>query len=111
MTAPGHTAGGFSPAREERKGPHQAECLDAYIALAGIADHADAPLWQNAPVHGGKLSGEALSERDVLGMVKRLARRPRSRPPDRRTREHQDHQVYNRSGDRKRRHEVERVQL
>jgi hypothetical protein len=31
--------------------------LDAYIALAGIADQADAPLWQNAPGHGGKLSG------------------------------------------------------
>jgi integrase/recombinase XerD len=114
-----------------------AEYLDAYIALAGIADHADAPLWQNAPGHGGKLSGEALSERGALGMVKRRAR-DAGLPGDVCNHSfratgitlHQDAggdleaarqiaghanikttQLYNRSGDRKRRAEVERVQL
>ena len=48
-----------------------AEYLDAYLTLAGFADHSEAPLWQNAPGHGGKLSGKALSERGALGMVKR----------------------------------------
>jgi site-specific recombinase XerD len=114
-----------------------AEYLDAYIALAGIAEQPDAPLWQNAPGHGGKLSGEALSERGALGMVKRRCREA-GLPGDICNHSfratgitlHQDAggdleaarqiaghanikttQLYNRSGDRKRRAEVERVQL
>jgi integrase/recombinase XerD len=114
-----------------------AEYLDAYIALAGIADQPEVPLWQNAPGHGGKLSGEALSERGALGMVKRRCKAA-GLPGDVCNHSfratgitlHQDAggdleaarqlaghanikttQLYNRSGDRKRRAEVERVQL
>jgi integrase/recombinase XerD len=113
------------------------EYLDAYIALAGIADQPEAPLWQNAPGHGGKLSGDPLSGRGALGMVKRRCR-DTGLPGEICNHSfratgitlHQDAggdleaarqiaghanikttQLYNRSGDRKRRAEVERVQL
>lgn len=51
-----------------------AEYLDAYIALAGLADKPDAPLWQNAPGHRRTLTGVGLSERGALDIVKRRCR-------------------------------------
>jgi site-specific recombinase XerD len=114
-----------------------AEYLDAYLTLAELGHHPEAPLWQNAPGHGGKLSGKALSERGALGMVKRRCKAA-GLPGDVCNHSfratgitlHQDAggdleaarqiaghanikttQLYNRSGDRKRRAEVERVQL
>jgi site-specific recombinase XerD len=113
-----------------------AEILDAYIAMAGLTE-GDAPLWQNAPGHGGRLSGQALSERGALGIVKRRCRAA-GLPADicnhsfratgmtlymdaggdlESARQLANHasvkttQLYNRSGDRKRKAEVERVQL
>ena len=48
---------------------HEAEAyLDAYIAAAGI-DDTEAPLFQSL-YKGHKLTGEAISRRDVLRMVK-----------------------------------------
>lgn len=115
-----------------------AEYLDAYVALAGLGDAPDAPLWQNAPGHGGKLSGAALSQRGALGIVKRRCRAA-ALPSDicnhsfratgmtlyleaegsdlESARQLAGHanikttQLYNRSGDRKRKAEIERVQL
>jgi site-specific recombinase XerD len=115
-----------------------AEFLDAYIAMAGIAESPDAPLWQNAPGHAGKLSGAALSQRGALDVVKRRCRAARL-PDDicnhsfratgmtlyleaegsdlESARQLAGHanikttQLYNRSGDRKKKAEVERVQL
>ncbi len=114
-----------------------AEYLDAYIALAGLGDTPDAPLWQNAPGHNRTLSGEALSERGALGIVKRRCKAA-GLPPDICNHSfratgitlHQDAkgdmeaarqlaghanikttQLYNRSGDKKQKAEVERVQL
>jgi site-specific recombinase XerD len=114
-----------------------AEYLDAYIGLAGLAEQPDAPLWQNAPGHSRMLSGEALSERGALHIVKRRCKAA-GLPPDicnhsfratgitlhqdakgdmeaaRQLAGHADvrtTQLYNRSGDKKQRAEVERVQL
>jgi len=115
-----------------------AEYLDGYVALAGLAELPDAPLWQNAPGHGGRLSGAALSQRGALDIVKRRCRAARL-PDDicnhsfratgmtlyleaegsdlESARQLAGHanikttQLYNRSGDKKRRAEVERVQL
>lgn len=113
-----------------------AEYLDAYIALAGLCK-PDAPLWQNAPGHSRTLSGEALSERGALGIVKRRCK-VAGLPSDICNHSfratgitlHQDAkgdmeaarqlaghanikttQLYNRSGDKKQKAEVERVQL
>jgi len=114
-----------------------AEYLDAYLALAELVGQPDAPLWQNAPGHSRKLSGGALSERGALDIVKRRAKDANlsddvCNHSFRATgiTLHQDAggdleaarqlaghanikttQLYNRSGDRKRRAEVERVQL
>jgi site-specific recombinase XerD len=114
-----------------------AEYLDAYIAMAGLGDRPDAPLWQNAPGHARQLSGEALTERGALDIVKRRCRAA-GLPPDicnhsfrgtgltlymeaggdmETARQLANHasvkttQLYNRSGDKKRKAEVERVQL
>ena len=114
-----------------------AEKLDAYIALAGLADAPNAPLWQSAPRHSGRLSGSPLSERAALAIVKRRCAAA-GLPADICNHSfratgitlHQDAggdleaarqiaghasvkttQLYNRSGDKKRRAEVERVQL
>jgi site-specific recombinase XerD len=114
-----------------------AEYLDAYIAAAGLADRPDAPLWQNAPGHARTLTGEPLSERGALDIVKRRCRAV-GLPPEicnhsfratgitlhqdakgdleaaRQLAGHADvrtTQLYNRSGDKKQRAEVERVQL
>jgi site-specific recombinase XerD len=114
-----------------------AEYLDAYIALAGLGDAPDAPLWQNAPGHSRALSGQALSERGALDIVKRRCKAA-GLPSDICNHSfratgitlHQDAkgdmeaarqlaghanikttQLYNRSGDKKQRAEVERVQL
>jgi site-specific recombinase XerD len=113
-----------------------AEYLDAYIALAGFAA-ADTPLWQNAPGHSRTLSGLPLTERGALDIIKRRCRAA-GLPSDICNHSfrgtgitlHQDAggdleaarqiaghanikttQLYNRSGDRKRKAEVERVQL
>jgi site-specific recombinase XerD len=107
-----------------------AEYLDAYLALSRLAEQSDAPLWQSAPRRSGVLSGLALSARAALYLVK-----PRCEaaglPGDICNHSfratgitlHQDArqiaghanikttQLYNRSGDRKRKAEVERVQL
>jgi len=114
-----------------------AEHLDAYIALAGLGGQAGAPLWQNAPGHARMLSGMALTQRGALDIVKRRCRAA-GLPPDicnhsfrgtgitlhqdaggdmEAARQLANHasvkttQLYNRSGDRKRKAEVERVQL
>jgi integrase len=114
-----------------------AEYLDAYLALAELIGQPDAPLWQNAPGHSRKLSGGTLSERGALDIVKRRAK-DANLPDDICNHSfratgitlHQDAggdleaarqlaghanikttQLYNRSGDRKRKAEVERVQL
>jgi site-specific recombinase XerC len=114
-----------------------AECLDAYIAMAGRAERPDAPLWQNAPGHARQLSGDALTARGALDIVKRRcaavglpsdicnhsfratdmtlffeaggeieARRQLAGHANVKTT-----QLYNRAGDKKRKAEVERVQL
>ena len=112
-----------------------AELVDAYLAAAGLRPNA--PLWQSAPGRGRQLSGVALTERGVLDILKRRCAAA-GLPPDicnhsfRATgiTMHQDAggdleaarqlaghasvkttQLYNRSGDRKRRAEVERIQL
>jgi integrase len=114
-----------------------AEYLDAYVAAAGLAERPDAPLWQNAPGHARALTGEALTERGALDIVKRRCRAA-ALPSDicnhsfratgitlhqdargdleaaRQLAGHADvrtTQLYNRSGDKKQRAEVERVQL
>jgi site-specific recombinase XerD len=114
-----------------------AEYLDAYIAMAGLGEKPDAPLWQNAPGHSRTLSGLALSERGALGIVKRRCRAA-GLPSDICNHSfratgitlHQDAkgdmeaarqlaghanikttQLYNRSGDKRQKAEVERVQL
>jgi integrase/recombinase XerD len=114
-----------------------AECLDAYIAMAGLVGLPDAPLWQNASGRGRTLSGQALTSRGALDIVKRRCAVV-GLPPDicnhsfRATgmtlffeaggeleagRQLAGHanvkttQLYNRSGDKKRKAEVERVQL
>jgi integrase len=97
----------------------------------------DAPLWQSAPRHCKALSGKALSARDALNIVKR--RCSDAELPDDICNHsfratgitlHQDAggdleaarqiaghasvkttQLYNRAGDKKKRAEVERVQL
>lgn len=111
--------------------------LDAYLALAGIAGDPDAPLWQSAPRRGGKLSGRALTEGAALLIVKRRCAAA-NLPGDicnhsfratgitlhqlaggdlEAARQIAGHasvkttQLYNRSGDKKNRTEVERVQL
>jgi integrase/recombinase XerD len=113
-----------------------AEILDAYVTMAGISD-ADAPLWQKAPGHARTLSGQVLTERGALGIVKRRCRAA-GLPADicnhsfratgmtlymdaggdlESARQLANHasvkttQLYNRSCDRKQRAEVERVQL
>jgi site-specific recombinase XerD len=111
--------------------------LDVYVALAAFADTPNVPLWQSAPRHGGRLSGQPLSERAALDIVKRRCAAA-GLPADICNHSfratgitlHQDAggdleaarqiaghssikttQLYNRSGDKKRRAEVERVQL
>jgi integrase/recombinase XerD len=115
-----------------------AEYLDAYVAGANLAGQPDAPLWQNSPGHRGMLSGAVLTQRGALDIVKR--RCSAARLPDdicnhsfratgmtlyleadgsdlESARQLAGHanikttQLYNRSGDRKRKAEVERVQL
>jgi hypothetical protein len=51
-----------------------AECLDGYIAMAGLAGQPDAPLWQHAPGHARLLTGDALTARGALDIVKRCCR-------------------------------------
>ena len=114
-----------------------AEYLDSYIALAGLREKPDAPLWQNAPGHARALTGEALTARGALDVVKRRCRAA-ALPSDicnhsfrgtgltlfmgadgdiETARQIAGHanikttQLYNRSGDKKQRAEVERVQL
>jgi site-specific recombinase XerC len=114
-----------------------AEYLDAYIALAGLQDSPDAPLWQGMPARTGVLTGKAMSERAALDIVKRRCKAA-GLPADICNHSfratgitlHQDAngdldaarqiaghasvkttQLYNRSGDKKKRTEVERVQL
>jgi len=113
-----------------------AEYVEAYLAAAELTKTPDAPLWQSATRAGG-LSGEAISARGVLDIVKRRCAAV-GLPSDicnhsfRATgiTMHQDAggdieaarqlaghasvkttQLYNRSGDKTRRAEVERVQL
>jgi integrase len=113
------------------------ECLDAYLAASGLANEPDAPLWQSAPRRAGKLSDCALTPRAALDIVERRCRQA-GLPADICNHSfratgitlHQDAggdleaarqiaghaslkttQLYNRSGDRRRRAEVERVQL
>lgn len=113
-----------------------AELVEAYLAAADLARTPDAPLWQSATRAAG-LSGEAISARGVLDVVKRRCAAA-GLPSDicnhsfRATgiTMHQDAggdleaarqlaghasvkttQLYNRSGDKTRRAEVERVQL
>jgi len=114
-----------------------AEYLDAYLALSRLAEQSDAPLWQSAPRRSGVLSGLALSARAALYLVKPRCEAA-GLPGDICNHSfratgitlHQDAggdleaarqiaghanikttQLYNRSGDRKRKAEVERVQL
>jgi hypothetical protein len=54
-----------------------AEYLDGYVEVTGLADAHDAPLWQNTPGRGGRLSGAALSQRAALDIVKRRCRAAR----------------------------------
>jgi integrase len=117
---------------------HQAGAyLDAYLALAGIAEQLDAPLWQSIPRHAGVITGRALTENAVLLIVKRRCKAA-GLPADisnhsfratgitlhqlaggdlEAARQIAGHastkttQLYNRSGDRKHRGEIERVQL
>lgn len=113
------------------------ESLDLYLERGGLGDAASDPLWQAATGRGDALLGRAMSPRTVLLMVKRRARAI-GLPDDLCSHSfratgitlHQDAggdleaarqlaghasvkttQLYNRSGDRKRRAEVERVQL
>ena len=105
--------------------------------MAGLQATLDAPLWQNSPGHADRLFGEGLTERGALDIMKRRCR-DAALPDDLCNHSlratgitlHQDAggdleaarqiaahanikttQLYNRSGDRKRRSEVERVQL
>lgn len=114
-----------------------AEYLDAYLAAAGIGKTPNAPLWQTAPRRSGALSGKAMTARDALDMVKRRCKAA-GLPDDICNHSfratgitlHQDAggdleaarqiaghasvkttQLYNRAGDKRRRAEVERVQL
>jgi site-specific recombinase XerC len=48
-----------------------AEALDAYLEAAGIAGRPDAPLFQSIAGRTGTLTGEALSARSALRVVKR----------------------------------------
>jgi site-specific recombinase XerD len=110
--------------------------VESYLAKTGLAETPDAPMWQ-AATRTGLLSGQALTTRGALDIVKRRCAAA-GLPSDicnhsfRATgiTMHQDAggdieaarqlaghasvkttQLYNRSGDRKRRAEVERVQL
>jgi site-specific recombinase XerC len=114
-----------------------AEYLDAYVAASGLQATPDAPLWQSAPRHSKTLSGKGLSARAALDIVKRRCSTA-GLPDDICNHSfratgitlHQDAggdleaarqiaghasvkttQLYNRAGDKKRRAEVERVQL
>jgi site-specific recombinase XerC len=114
-----------------------AELVDTYLAGAGLSSAPDAPLWQGAPGRSGKLSGEAMTERAALDIVKRRCKAA-GLPADICNHSfratgitlHQDAggdleaarqlaghasvkttQLYNRSGERTRRAEVERVQV
>jgi site-specific recombinase XerD len=114
-----------------------AEYLDAYIELAGLKDTPDAMLWQSIPARTRKLSGKALDERNALKIIKRRCVAA-GLPADICNHSfratgitlHQDAggeleaarqiaghasvkttQLYNRSGDKKKRTEIERVQL
>lgn len=117
---------------------HQAaELVDAYIAVSGLQGVPHAPLWQGARGAAGRLSGSAITERAVLAIVKRRCKAV-GLPPNICNHSfratgitlHQDAggdleaarqlaghasvkttQLYNRSGDMRRRAEVERVQL
>ncbi len=117
---------------------HQAAAyVDVYLALSGLHAQPDAPLWQSARGHGAKFSGRAITARDALRIVKRHCKAI-GLPADINNHSfratgitlHQDAggdleaarqiaghtsvkttQLYNRSGDRIRRSEVERVQL
>jgi site-specific recombinase XerD len=112
-----------------------AELVDAYLDVAGL--RPSAPLWQSAPGRGRQLSGVAVTERGALDILKRRCAAAGLAPDicNHSFRAtgitlHQDAggdleaarqlaghasvkttQLYNRSGDRKRRAEVERIQL
>jgi site-specific recombinase XerD len=114
-----------------------AELVDAYLEASGLSGAPGAPLWQGAPGRSGRLSGEAMTERAALGIVKRRCKSAKL-PADICNHSfratgitlHQDAggdleaarqlaghasvkttQLYNRSMERTRRAEVERVQL
>ena len=111
--------------------------LDAYLAISGLRDTPDAPLWQGMPARMSKLSGKAMTQRAALDIVKRRCMAA-GLPHDicnhsfratgitlhqdaggdiEAARQIANHasvkttQLYNRSGDKKKRAEVERVQL
>ena len=66
---------------QEKGGQHRripvhsqaAEALDAYLAAAGLAGSPEAPLFQSFAGKTGVLTGEALSARSALRVVKRRA--------------------------------------
>jgi integrase len=117
---------------------HQAGAyVTDYLALAGIGEQLDVPLWQSVPRHAGAITGRALTENAVLLIVKRRCKAA-GLPADisnhsfratgitlhqlaggdlEAARQIAGHasvkttQLYNRSGDRKHRGEIERVQL
>lgn len=49
------------------------EHLDAYLAIAGIADQRKTPLFRSADKKSGQLTQRPMDRRDVLAMVKRRA--------------------------------------
>ncbi len=114
-----------------------ADYLDAYLQAAGLSETPNAPLWQTATRRSRTLSGKAMTARDALDMVKRRCWAA-GLPADICNHSfratgitlHQDAggdleaarqlaghasvkttQLYNRTGDKRRRAEVERVQL
>jgi len=114
-----------------------AELVDAYLEASGLSGAPGAPPGPGAPGRSGRLSGEAMTERAALGIVKRRCKSAKL-PADICNHSfratgitlHQDAggdleaarqlaghasvkttQLYNRSMERTRRAEVERVQL
>jgi len=51
-----------------------AEFLGADVALAGLTEKSDTTLWKNASGHARALTGDALTERRALDIVKRRCR-------------------------------------
>jgi integrase/recombinase XerD len=114
-----------------------AEFVERYLDVSGLRGQLQAPLWQNILGRSGRLSGKAITQRGVLDIVKRRCARV-GLPADicnhsfratgitlhqaaggdlETARQLANHvsikttQLYNRAGDKKRRAEVERVQL